>query len=304
MTKMKTVFSCAAALAAGLALAAEPSIWAPKLGELETAFYAHCDSNRVATLNVKDGRERKALERMINTRDEAVVWQNPQTAYPTDGRVPHVLRGDTGANNVRDLGGWKGLDGRAVRLGLIYRCAHFPDVNDKDRKLTDAQIFFWTNAIGLKTDLDLRWARDLKKPLNGSPLGANVTWRNRPLKFYAGALHDKKGTAAAFRVMCDRANLPLAFHCQGGKDRAGTLAFLVGALLGVEKDNLLKDFETTWLGMPRNRIGDCAEKMGKVAEGLDAYPGATLAERTAAFFVDCGVTREEIARFREMMLEK
>lgn len=35
------------------------------------------------------------------------------------------------------------------------------------------------------------------------------------------------------------------FHCHGGSDRTGTLAFLIEALLGVSESDLSKDYELT-----------------------------------------------------------
>jgi len=38
-------------------------------------------------------------------------------------------------------------------------------------------------------------------------------------------------------------------------------------------------------------------------EGFAKYPGATLKERIEAYLVDCGVTKEEIAQLRSVLVE-
>ena len=38
---------------------------------------------------------------------------------------------------------------------------------------------------------------------------------------------------------------PVYFHCIGGADRTGTLAFLIEALVGVSESDLSKDYELT-----------------------------------------------------------
>lgn len=40
-------------------------------------------------------------------------------------------------------------------------------------------------------------------------------------------------------------NLPIVFHCRGGKDRAGFAAMLILMTLGVSKDNIIKDYLIT-----------------------------------------------------------
>ncbi len=47
-------------------------------------------------------------------------------SFVTEDRPPRLLK-VPGVPNVRDLGGWRGLDGRRIRQGLVYRTAGFND---------------------------------------------------------------------------------------------------------------------------------------------------------------------------------
>ena len=47
-------------------------------------------------------------------------------SFATEDRAPRLLKVD-GVPNVRDLGGWRGLGGRRIRQGLVYRTAGFND---------------------------------------------------------------------------------------------------------------------------------------------------------------------------------
>ncbi|MBR2337674.1 MAG: tyrosine-protein phosphatase [Clostridia bacterium] len=40
-----------------------------------------------------------------------------------------------GAVNARDIGGYKGLNGKRVKRGIIYRGAHLDGITDKDNAL-------------------------------------------------------------------------------------------------------------------------------------------------------------------------
>ena len=44
------------------------------------------------------------------------------------------------------------------------------------------------------------------------------------------------------------------FHCAGGADRTGSLAFLIEALLGVSESDLSKDYELTTFGRVNTRL--------------------------------------------------
>ena len=44
------------------------------------------------------------------------------------------------------------------------------------------------------------------------------------------------------------------FHCAGGADRTGTLAFLIEALVGVSENDLSKDYELTTFGPSNTRL--------------------------------------------------
>jgi len=108
--------------------------------------------------------------------------------------------------------------------------------------------------------------------------------------------------ALVFRAFLDAERYPLVFHCIAGADRTGSLAFVLEALLGVDEDELYKDWEVT--GFDKSKLDFRHEtRFDKLVNGFDAYPGATIYDRVAAFVKSCGFTDADIARFREMMLE-
>ena len=92
------------------------------------------------------------------------------------------------------------------------------------------------------------------------------------------------------------------FHCIAGADRTGSLAFVLEALLGMDEDELYKDWEVT--GFQKSKLDFRHEtRFDKLVKGFDAYPGATIHERVVAFVKSCGFTDADIARFRELVLE-
>ena len=51
--------------------------------------------------------------------------------------------------------------------------------------------------------------------------------------------------------------------------------------------------------------GGCnAATCRKMLRTFDRYPGASLGERVEAYALDCGFSKEDIAKFRGIMLER
>jgi len=65
--------------------------------------------------------------------------------------LPRLIPLD-GASNLRDLGGWRGLQGQALRHGVLFR-------SDALHRLTDRDLLT-LEATGLSTVCDLRGTRE------------------------------------------------------------------------------------------------------------------------------------------------
>ncbi len=152
-----------------------------------------------------------------------------------------------GVGNCRDLGGWKTLDGKTVKQGLAYRTARLSGVSDKSILITEKGIDTAVNKLKIKTELDLRAAsemRDEKVPEYGE-MGEKVNYINIPSSAYASFL-SSMSAKDELMLFADIENYPILFHCAGGADRTGTLAFMIKALLGVDEKNLIIDHELTY----------------------------------------------------------
>lgn len=170
-------------------------------------------------------------------------------------------------------------------------------------RITDANRGFWLDFLGVKTDIDLRsdfecWG------MEGSPLGPSVNWAHISSAAYADLqkVFGRDSFAKVFRVFLDRANYPIDFHCIAGQDRTGAVAFILGALLGVEEDELWKDWEATGFWNPYVGFNH-KDYFDKLVTGFDRFPGETIRERVEGYVYSLGFTKEDLARFREIMLE-
>ena len=231
--------------------------------------------------------------------------------FVTEDRAPRMIHLH-GVPNMRDIGGRKGLGGRRVRQGRIYRSAGLNSNASKAKdgtmkpgreRLNDAARKYAKKTLGVRTDIDLRSNGECYG-MTGSPLGPDVAWLHVPSSAYGG-FHKQKGKdafARVFRAFLDEKRYPIVFHCIAGADRTGSLAFVLEALLGVDEDELYKDWEVT--GFQKSKLGFRHEtRFDLLVKGFDAYPGATVHARVEAFVKSCGFTDVDIARFRDLMLE-
>ena len=106
----------------------------------------------------------------------------------------------------------------------------------------------------------------------------------------------------AFRVFLDEKNYPIDFHCIAGADRTGSLAFILNALLGVDEEELWRDWEVTAFQKEKIDFGH-RTRFSKLVKVFDAFPGATIHEKVVAYVKSVGFTDADIAKFRELMLE-
>ena len=186
---------------------------------------------------------------------------------------------------------------RVDQIFHVLKCRKAGDsrINERNRDL-------WLKELGIRTDVDLRSSGEVYG-MEGSPLGPGVKWVNVSSSAYGGMQekHGREAFAKVFRVFLDPANYPIDFHCIAGQDRTGAVAFILNALLGVAEEELWLDWELSAL---HNRsTGFNHEKFVKLVDGFDRWPGDTINERVEAYVLDLGFTPEDIATFREIMLE-
>jgi len=234
-------------------------------------------------------------------------------SFTTEDLAPRWIAIEGKVDNFRDLGGRRGLGGRRVRQGMVYRSQGLNN-NSVDgcrpgrNRLTVEDVKLLKDDMGIRTDLDLR-SNGETAGMKVSPLGPDVQFIHHPSSSYDGIFREdgKKVMAKNFRVFCDEKNYPILFHCIGGADRTGALGYVLNGVLGVDRQGLETDWESTFY--PSIPDKDASGKLVWNSEshfnnGFGKYgdADATWNERIVLYLKDCGVTDAEIEKFRAIML--
>jgi len=168
----------------------------------------------------------------------------------------------TGASNFRDLGGYAGADGRAVRWRRLFRSDNLAALTPQDTQVL--QSLGVTRAFDLRgvneraaAPYDLPGVRQYQLPIEPTvvqrmkdvmDMGQHLT----PARMvelmqqtYRAFVHDNAARFAdLFAHMLD-SDAPLVFHCTAGKDRTGFAAALILLALGVPRDLVMQDYLLT-----------------------------------------------------------
>ena len=215
-----------------------------------------------------------------------------------------------GVHNARDLGGLPANGGR-TRTGAIVR-------SDSLQALT-AEGWEALLAHGVRTVVDLR--NDDERGPDASPRPDEVTTVHVPLD----GSHDREfwdvwasgpqfGTplyyrphlerlpersAAAIAVIADAPPGGVAFHCEGGRDRAGQISMLVLALAGVPASEIAADYALSELYLKDRYAARGADDDGPVLTAYLADQGTTaegvIEELLATFDVEGALRRGGLA---------
>lgn len=185
------------------------------------------------------------------------------TASASRPLCPHRLP-LSGAVNFRDLGGYRTGDGRQVRQGLVFRSDHLSRLTAEDQQMLQRLRF--------KVVCDLRTVQEQQRHPDQLPGDGSIRLLHLPvqagsfdpalamdrlrsgemdwlsLDFFISVYRqylDDFGPVwgRILRLIAAPANLPLVFHCTGGKDRTGICATLLLLTLGVGEADIFLDHD-------------------------------------------------------------
>lgn len=213
-------------------------------------------------------------------------------------KSPRILTVD-GAVNVRDIGGYKTANGKKIAYGKLYRGSEIDGKVEAKYKITEAGKNQMLKDLGVRFDLDLR-GKEFEKDASDM-LGSGVKHKYFDASYYSGIFdsNSQKVVRDIFAELSRKQNYPMYMHCTYGRDRTGTICYLLEALLGVDDDDLYRDYALS--AFTDSFIE--TEKFETFINDIEALPGKTTQEKVEKWLLSIGVTQGEINNIRQILLE-
>lgn len=203
-----------------------------------------------------------------------------------------------GALNLRDLGGWR-ADGGTIAAGRLFRSDRLSELTDGDHARFD--------ALGVRTVIDLRHGHEIDESPSRLWPGV-VHHRNIPMTgdsvqprtflemAFSGEMDGISDSTVGetYISMLTRhasdfgeainlavAEAPSLFHCTAGKDRTGLFAMLVLRSLGVDEEDVLRDFTLSNEYRAEARIEQLGPTFAERGLDIEQFRPALSAPRSA-----------------------
>lgn len=217
--------------------------------------------------------------------------------------LDHLRWFNTYTHNVRDLGGWA-CDGGTVRYGQLVRGGlPLAAYAAQDKALM-------VDRVGIRSELQLYGGSDDQYHYDEVSLwgidwygtdgyiwytlGRRDLWKYNLGVIFDSVLHSK----------------PVYFHCGAGKDRTGTIAVMLLALLGVSQSDIDQDFELTTFatGSGSGITSRTGTDYKNFINSIHAYPLAnglsdTLQNHAASFVLSLGFSVDTVNNFRAACID-
>ena len=224
----------------------------------------------------------------------------------TTTNLPKTLRIDS-VGNTRDLGGQYVNGGKQrVRFGRVIRGANVNDISEEGKQLL-------RQRYGIKFDLDLRDKSKETVP-DSSPLGTDIKFINIKGVEYnksdkgIGNPNNYDRAKSEILLFADPNNFPIYVHCQIGRDRTGTICFLIESLLGMNELDMFRDYELSYFAKVANE--DLADPdattrgdFARMVNYLRGFSGDTMQQKVETYMKqELGITDAQIQAIKDNML--
>ena len=252
-------------------------------GNKRSIMFEHLYTNRTyyyqITAQLSDGSE-------ITANDQF------KTAY-----TPRIISTE-GVWNMRDIGGVKTIDGKVVKQGMVYRGVELDGAVYEKYCITDDGIKILTEELGIRTEMDIRGEKDNMKDMLGPDVNHKVY---SSVYAYSDSLNSYyfENYRQIFSDLAKAENYPVYIHCSYGKDRTGTVIYLLQLLLGVSEEDAYKEWE---LSVLLDGVLDY-EPMKEYINALKSLKGNTMQEKVEKHLLSIGVKKSEIENIKKTLIE-
>lgn len=227
-----------------------------------------------------------------------------------------------GAVNVRELGGYVTKDNKVTKHKVFLRSARLTEITENDNELL--KNYGVTDIIDLrgKPEIQDTFVSDdnLKEgyfnfhyiPLSTKEVEAYIKENvdNEDFNFgygYVLVLERKDNIKRIFDTLIDAEGITL-FHCTAGKDRTGIVAALILGVCGVDKKDIIANYEVTATYIKDEAFMESYHKNMKVSKAIfmETFIDG-LIEKYGSFekyLNECGITNDRIEILKKKFLKE
>jgi protein-tyrosine phosphatase len=201
-----------------------------------------------------------------------------------------------GATNFRDLGGYLGHGGRAVRWRRLFRSEHLAALTAQDRATLQAAgisraydfrgeaerasaAYQWPGLSNHHLSIEPTVVQRLRESAAAGHALTPELVAELMKDLYRGLVTTQSHHFATLFEALLQTDSPLVFHCTAGKDRTGVAAALILLALGVSREDVARDYLLT---------NDVFRHTPKASDELPAAAAAVL-WRVQAGFLDAAL---------------
>jgi len=224
--------------------------------------------------------------------------------------------------NTRELGGYFTNENKMTQYKRFLRSDAFSSIDDGDKE--------YLLDYGVRVVIDLRDTFETKKKPNAFENETGVAYYNIQLRgdedvvadpsnidmqlMYYDLIDNSKNMGLIFKTMAKDADKGIiAFHCTAGKDRAGLVAAILFMLAGVDKRDIIANYQVShtyiapiigdlfriYPNYPMHVMQSNPEWISNAVDHItDGYGGIK------EYLISRGVTIEEIERIKHKMTDE
>ena len=269
--------------------------------KLATKYYYRAATSEAALANAK----------VYNITSTDV---GPRVVY-----VPDVL-------NFRDIGGYKStlVAGAKINQGLYFRCAQLDAAQGSTKSClsSDGKGHAALKELGIKCDIDMRDINNQPNKGKGPSKTSTDDWPSTFVEAavpsgsepgrWEGATGTWMGTSCniaeqyvkIFNAIANCNNEPCMLHCTYGADRTGIATFFLESLIGMEMEDMIRDY--LWTQFTQGRSVKILESEGaefpQWVSKTNACEGDNFADKMENHLISFGIEKSTLEHIREIFV--
>ncbi|MDF9825047.1 protein-tyrosine phosphatase [Breznakia sp. PF5-3] len=231
------------------------------------------------------------------------------------------------AKNVRELGGYPIRDNQSTKWHCFLRSDDISALSDYDVK--------YLKAYGLTSILDLRSDKEIKERPDTLMGDKDIVHKHVPFmiqgigdvsevdsvevdftmgSFYLGLLKHKEQVKTIMKTIADMPDGVMLFHCAAGKDRTGVVAMLLLGLVGVDRQDIITNYEQTFTNLRYKKGSHLFDEIEKdqmhFMYSLPEYmePSLDYIEKTYGnveqYLLSCNIEQQVLQKIKDRFIDQ